>query len=498
MHIKQLILEGFKTYKERTEVPPFHALHNAILGKNGSGKCFARGTRLRLFNGDTIAVEDIAAAVLRGPVELMGDDGQPRTVTPGTLVHHIPAVVMSDSDDDDNQRAEGQEEEPLYRITPNWPGARPFTVNGAHILVLVNNAKPYKVQRNDGYSSGYWRVGWWELGTDNVMLHRSMCRASWTEADAQAEVDRRTRQWQPLEWEVSVDDFLATAYNARYVCMLVAAKAVTFHNPQLPRLSVVLARLLGVVPSGHQVKWMAWWLGCWLADGSSAAATVYQGGAPPPDLHHHREIFTRLLDYTRLFNEPVVQAYHNTSSAGWDVYAFNYVAGGVADRVLRAYGLIRNKHVPRALICDLLGVRRALLAGIIDGDGHYHPVSNDYELPAKKSDVCAGYKELAATLGLRNSDVHPHVVTNQQTGDQYDGHRVFLTGDMWDAVQYCAASYKRCPQPGTPAYVAKNKDSRCYGFKIRRLPEDEYFGFGVHGGANRRFLLEDYTVTHNR
>ena len=38
MHIKQLILEGFKTYKERTEVPPFHPLHNAILGKNGSGK----------------------------------------------------------------------------------------------------------------------------------------------------------------------------------------------------------------------------------------------------------------------------------------------------------------------------------------------------------------------------------------------------------------------------------------------------------------------------
>ena len=38
MHIKQLILEGFKTYKERTEVPVFHPLHNAILGKNGSGK----------------------------------------------------------------------------------------------------------------------------------------------------------------------------------------------------------------------------------------------------------------------------------------------------------------------------------------------------------------------------------------------------------------------------------------------------------------------------
>src|SRR4051812_32451074 len=38
MYIKQLILEGFKTYKERTSIDPFHSMHNCILGKNGSGK----------------------------------------------------------------------------------------------------------------------------------------------------------------------------------------------------------------------------------------------------------------------------------------------------------------------------------------------------------------------------------------------------------------------------------------------------------------------------
>ena len=38
MFIKQLILEGFKTYKERTVVPVFSPHHNCILGKNGSGK----------------------------------------------------------------------------------------------------------------------------------------------------------------------------------------------------------------------------------------------------------------------------------------------------------------------------------------------------------------------------------------------------------------------------------------------------------------------------
>jgi len=38
MHIKQLIIQGFKTYKDRTEIDPFYAGHNVIVGRNGSGK----------------------------------------------------------------------------------------------------------------------------------------------------------------------------------------------------------------------------------------------------------------------------------------------------------------------------------------------------------------------------------------------------------------------------------------------------------------------------
>jgi len=34
MHIKQIIVEGFKTYKLRTVIDPFHAGHNAIRKQN--------------------------------------------------------------------------------------------------------------------------------------------------------------------------------------------------------------------------------------------------------------------------------------------------------------------------------------------------------------------------------------------------------------------------------------------------------------------------------
>ena len=51
--------------------------------------------------------------------------------------------------------------------------------------------------------------------------------------------------------------------------------------------------------------------------------------------------------------------------------------------------------------------------------------------------------------------------------------------------------------PLLPTTVGKNNAFRCYGFSIAQLCNGDYFGFAVHGGVNRRFLLEDYTVTHN-
>jgi len=38
MHIKQIIVEGFKTYKDRTVIDNLSPGANAIVGPNGSGK----------------------------------------------------------------------------------------------------------------------------------------------------------------------------------------------------------------------------------------------------------------------------------------------------------------------------------------------------------------------------------------------------------------------------------------------------------------------------
>ena len=38
MYIKSIIIEGFKSYSDRTIVGPFHPGHNVVVGRNGSGK----------------------------------------------------------------------------------------------------------------------------------------------------------------------------------------------------------------------------------------------------------------------------------------------------------------------------------------------------------------------------------------------------------------------------------------------------------------------------
>ncbi|KAI9183999.1 Structural maintenance of chromosomes protein 3 [Blastocladiella emersonii ATCC 22665] len=38
MHIRQIIIQGFKSYKDQTVMEPFSARHNVIVGRNGSGK----------------------------------------------------------------------------------------------------------------------------------------------------------------------------------------------------------------------------------------------------------------------------------------------------------------------------------------------------------------------------------------------------------------------------------------------------------------------------
>ena len=437
-----------------------HALPIALQGRDimacaqtGSGKCWARGTRLRLYSGGVKEVECFEGGEL-----LMGDDGLPRVATKGSL---------------SRGRAE------MFAISPHWEGAQAFTVNGAHILVVAVDAPPTVVEKG----AGRWAVENFAVSASLGLHQRSVPFHS--RAAALKEAARQAAAWKPLELQLSVDDFLDLNPSLQSACQLMASAAVTFQSDAL-RLDALLSSIVGRVPSTAQLHTTAWYLGLLLARRHSSGEQSADAAWKRSQL----AINERLAVLGRLWpglGEP--------SSAAFPCISFTRTApSGCADvscvgcRLMLEYGLLdgvsAELSVPHGWLCESLDVRRHLLAGLIDGCGQVNDWSG-CELTAAEPAVAMGYKTLAASMGVRNGAVQPSPGL---------GFRVRLSGDLCSALQLCASS-PAGPPPACDELALLA--SRRYGFSVRSCGVDDYFGFAVHGGANRRLLLADYTVTHN-
>lgn len=143
-----------------------------------------------------------------------------------------------------------------------------------------------------------------------------------------------------------------------------------------------------------------------------------------------------------------------------------------------------EKFIPesykRASVIDRLN----LLAGLIDTDGARAFGGFDYisKSPSLASDVAF----VARSLGLA-AYVRP-CVKGCQTGAKGVYHRVSISGDC--SIVPCRVERKR------PARRRQIKSVLRTGFTVEQLPINDYFGFTL-AGKNGRFLLADFTVSHN-
>ncbi|KAL7744092.1 hypothetical protein ACLKA6_009078 [Drosophila palustris] len=88
MHIKQIIIQGFKSYKDQTVVEPFDKRHNVVVGRNGSGKSnffyaiqFVLSdefTHLRPEQRQALLHEGTGARVISAYVEIIFDNSDNR------------------------------------------------------------------------------------------------------------------------------------------------------------------------------------------------------------------------------------------------------------------------------------------------------------------------------------------------------------------------------------------------------------------------------------
>lgn len=142
-----------------------------------------------------------------------------------------------------------------------------------------------------------------------------------------------------------------------------------------------------------------------------------------------------------------------------------------------------SKFVPEAYKCGARWVRLAVLAGLIDTDGHYS--GRVYDFISKSQQLAEDVAFIARSVGLAAS-LRP-CRKGCQTGVVGTYYRVTLTGHL-DSVPCRVARKRAAPR-------ATQRNALHVGFSVTPEPTAAYYGVTIDG--DQRYLLGDFTVTHN-
>jgi superfamily II DNA or RNA helicase len=155
---------------------------------------------------------------------------------------------------------------------------------------------------------------------------------------------------------------------------------------------------------------------------------------------------------------------------------------------LRENNLLNNKHIPQDYLCNSREIRLSILAGIIDSDGYFN--KNCIEICQKNEKLLDDIIFLARSLGFCcYKKKIEKTCTNAKNGSKKGLY--YLTNIYGAGIEEIPTL---CPRK--KGYLRKQiKDALTYRLQIEKLDVDNYYGFEIDG--NRRFVLADFTVTHN-
>jgi endopeptidase Clp ATP-binding regulatory subunit ClpX len=140
-----------------------------------------------------------------------------------------------------------------------------------------------------------------------------------------------------------------------------------------------------------------------------------------------------------------------------------------------------NKFIPQSYLTASREDRLALLAGLIDTDGCYRDKSLCFDFTSKSEKLAQGVAFLARSLGFA-----AYSQPFMKDGTTY--FQMNISGDI-DTIPVKVGRKK------ARARHENGRDVLRTGFSTRELPPEEYFGFVLDG--DHRYLLDDFTVTHN-
>jgi len=223
-------------------------------------------------------------------------------------------------------------------------------------------------------------------------------------------------------------------------------------------------------------------LGCWLGDGNSKSFSITSIDEP---------IIRYIDDLSKKYNLKIKKRTGNNKIT----YSLTTgQMGGRSDKnilinKLKGYNLINNKHIPNQYKFNSREIRLQLLAGIIDTDGYYNKDNNSLEITQKNKKLAEDILWLVRSLGFRGmmkECTKSCIYKGEKKYGQY--YRTIITGKGLQDIPIILDRKK-------PREYKQIKDCLNTGINVIPLEEDEYYGFQIDG--NSRFLLGDFTVTHN-
>jgi hypothetical protein len=160
--------------------------------------------------------------------------------------------------------------------------------------------------------------------------------------------------------------------------------------------------------------------------------------------------------------------------------------------LLDSYNLVRNKHVPTDYIVNDRPTRLAVLAGMIDSDGHVSNGGKRAVIIQTCPTITRQIEFLARSLGFNVSvttcERKNVKILGGEPKNYRDSHKINISGEHLGEIPTILPR-KKCENS------APNKDGLRTSIEIEAVGSGTYYGWMLDG--NKRFVLGDLTVVRN-
>tara|TARA_B110001450_G_scaffold243934_1_gene255607 strand:+ start:6296 stop:8902 length:2607 start_codon:yes stop_codon:yes gene_type:complete len=237
---------------------------------------------------------------------------------------------------------------------------------------------------------------------------------------------------------------------------------------------------VGVEFSYREVDIEPYFIGLWLGDGISRST-----GITTID----KCVIDYIIEYAERLNLKIRECDSNgTRCCSYFITSsIKKIKSNKLLTMLKNHNLILNKHIPKIYKCNSRKIRLELLAGIIDSDGYN---SHDgYDIIQKNERLLDDIIYLARSLGFgaykNKCEKSCMYKGEKKTGIYY---RTNIHGKGLEDIPVKCERKKVEPR----RQIKNVLNTR---IKVEKKEIDNYYGFELDG--NHRYLLGDYTVTHN-